>query len=206
MEPGWEEEHRVDCGWLRVPESRQRPGGRSLSLWVAIARADEGSERREPLLYIHGGPGIGTVDTRFPSFTEHPTWPRLRARRDLVFFDQRGTGRSRPEICSDLDETLDALSVEDPPARVALDRAVAAFSTCRARLLAEGMDFAAYNSRATAADAEDLRRALGYPAWNVYGVSYGTWVAMELMRSHPGGLRSVILDSPYPPNSPFWAE
>lgn len=202
----WEVHNRVNCGWLHVEESRGTADSRLLKLWVAIARAPGDGPVPDPLLYIHGGPGIATVDTRFPSFVQNATWPVFRERRDVIFFDQRGTGRSQPEFCSELNDTLNAIDVEAPPADEALKRRVDAFTACRKKLLAQGLDFAAYNSRSTAADAEDLRRVLGYPAWNVYGVSYGTWVALELLRHHGEGVRTLILDSPYPPNSAFWAE
>lgn len=202
----WEVGNRVECGWLHVQESRGRPESRVLKLWVAIAKATGEGRLPDPLLYVHGGPGIATVDARFPTINESKTWPVLRQHRDIIFFDQRGTGRSQPEFCSELNDTLNALDVEAPPADVALERSVQAFSACRKRLLEQGVDFAAYNSQATADDAEDLRQALGHGAWNVYGVSYGSWVALEILRRHESSVRSVILDSPYPPNSAFWAE
>ena len=63
----------------------------------------------------------------------------------------------------------------------------------------------AYSSAASASDLEDLRRALGYEAWNLYGISYGTRLALTAMRDHPEGLRSVILDSTYPPQVDLYA-
>ena len=201
---GWPGANGVECGWLHVEETRGGSDGRTLKLWVAIARGNGADVAQDPLLYIHGGPGIATVDSRFPAIADHPTWPLFRASRDIIFFDQRGTGRSEPEFCAELNAAMDAIAIEDPPAQEALQRKVAAFAACRRSLLEQGVNFAAYNSKATADDAEDLRRALGYPAWNVYGVSYGTWPALEIVRTHPDSVRSVILDSPYPPNSPFW--
>src|SRR5690606_10802689 len=47
-------------------------------------------------------------------------------------------------------------------------------------------------------DVEDLRRALGYEQWNLYGISYGTRLALTVMRDYPQGVRSAILDSAYP--------
>ena len=206
VDEAWASANGVECGWLHVEESRGSGDGRTIRLWTAVARATGPVAVQDPLLYIHGGPGIATVDARFPAISEHPTWPLLRTTRDIVFFDQRGTGRSEPEFCQELNDAMDAIAMDDPPAREALERKVAAFATCRQKLLQSGVNFASYNSRATADDAEDLRRTLGYPTWNVYGVSYGTWVALEMLRTHESTIRSVILDSPYPPNSPFWPE
>src|SRR5688572_17169941 len=48
----WATQNRVDCGWLRVPESRGKSDSRTLKLWVAIARADAADKPEAPLLYI----------------------------------------------------------------------------------------------------------------------------------------------------------
>ena len=39
---------------------------------------------------------------------------------------------------------------------------------------------------------------LGYNRYNVFGLSYGTYLAQTLMRDHPEGIRSVILDLTVP--------
>jgi len=70
---------------------------------------------------------------------------------------------------------------------------------CRDHLQSQGIDLGQYNSVANAADAEDLRLALGYQQVNYYGTSCGTRLALTLMRYHPEGIRSVILDSVFPP-------
>lgn len=202
----WAVEQRVECGWLHVPESRGKPDSRMLRLWVAIARADGPDRQADPLLYIHGGPGYATVDYFFPYFPKSKTWAGLRESRDIVFFDQRGTGRSAPGFCKELGQTLEALGRAAPPPREELDQAKAAFAACRTKMLADGFDYAAYNSTTTVEDAEDLRRALGIARWNVYGISYGSLVGLEYLRLHPDSVRAAILDSLFPPNSPHGAE
>ena len=71
----------------------------------------------------------------------------------------------------------------------------AAVAACRKRLSSTVMNFAAYNTRENAADIADLREKLGIDQWNVYGVSYGTDLAQQLLRDHPKGIRSMVLDS-----------
>ncbi|HSJ57958.1 MAG TPA: alpha/beta fold hydrolase, partial [Anaerolineae bacterium] len=75
----------------------------------------------------------------------------------------------------------------------------AAAARCRERLAAAGIDLAAYQSVASAADLDELRQVLGYEAWNLYGISYGTRLALTALRETPTGIRSAILDSVYPP-------
>ena len=202
----WATSQRIDCGWLHVLESRGTRHSRTLTLWVAIARADTPAAGDAPLLYLHGGPGYATVDYFFPYFPNSKTWPALRKTRDLVFLDQRGTGRSQPAFCPELKRDLDAVNRQAPAPRGAMQRTIAAYAACRPKMLAEGFDFAAYNSSATVEDAEDLRRALGLRQWNLYGISYGTLVGLEYLRRHPGSVRAAILDSVYPPDSPHGAE
>jgi pimeloyl-ACP methyl ester carboxylesterase len=78
------------------------------------------------------------------------------------------------------------------------DLAIRAFHRCRDRLSAQGIDLSAYHSAASAADLNDLRLVLGYNQINLYGVSYGTRLALTVMRDFPGIVRSAVLDSTYP--------
>ena len=45
------------------------------------------------------------------------------------------------------------------------------------------------------ADLADLRVALGIDEWDVYGISAGGRLALELVRRHPEGIRSLVLDA-----------
>jgi pimeloyl-ACP methyl ester carboxylesterase len=80
-----------------------------------------------------------------------------------------------------------------------------ALHACRDEL-ADVADLSAYNSAASAADVEDLRLALGYPEINLWGGSYGTRLALEVMRRYPAGLRSVVLDAVYPPDVDLYVQ
>jgi pimeloyl-ACP methyl ester carboxylesterase len=70
----------------------------------------------------------------------------------------------------------------------------------------EGINLSAYTNAANAADINDLRVALGYKEWNIYGDTYGARLALRIMRDFPEGVRSVILDSAYPPQANWDAE
>ena len=75
---------------------------------------------------------------------------------------------------------------------------VVATEACHRGLAATGADLSAYNSTESAADVADLRKALGYDAWNIYGTSYGSYLAQTVMRDHAEGIRSVVLNSVLP--------
>lgn len=180
------------CGVLEVPEVRGADGGRLLEIRVAVLPADTPDPAPDPVVFLTGGPGQAAL-TDVSSWAGHP----LRRSRDLVLVDQRGTGQSA--LCPDLlGETLAILAADlDPATDVAAH--VAAAGRCRAALAARGVDPANWGSGPTADDMEDLRRALGLPAWNLAGVSYGTRLALTALERHPEGVRSLLLDGPYPP-------
>ncbi|MBA2255031.1 MAG: alpha/beta hydrolase [Chloroflexi bacterium] len=173
------------CGDLVVPEDRDRPNGSRIRLHYAVYPAEGGATEPDPVVYLDGGPGSSPLSDGFPidPFVQQ---------RDLVVFDQRGTGQSLPSL--DCPE-IDGVSLDGTESDHAL-----AIRACRDRLRAEGVDRTQYTSAESATDVEDLRTVLGYPAWNLYGISYGTRLALTVMRDHPAGVRSAILDSVYPPS------
>jgi pimeloyl-ACP methyl ester carboxylesterase len=185
----------VACGYLVVPEDRSQPGGREIRLAVAILESHSAEPAPDPVVYLEGGPGGSALE----GLTYWLDSPILDG-RDLILFEQRGTHYSEPWLdCPELRETYVESWELGLDEEKEIAREVEAAHACRDRLLAEGVDLAAYNSAASAADLEDLRRALGYSEWNLYGISYGTRLALTAMRDHPQGIRSVILDSVYPP-------
>ena len=100
--------------------------------------------------------------------------------------DQRGTGLSRPSLnCPEISEANSRSSL----------------AACRARLLAAGIDLADFNTAANAHDVHDLLTALDLPVVNVYGLSYGTRLALILVRDFPQRLRALILDGVFPPQA-----
>lgn len=175
----------ITCGYMEVPQDRSRPDGLQIEIAVAILPAQNGAPRPDPILYLEGGPGGGALfaaeDWLDSALTEAYT---------LILFDQRGTGFSWPNLgCPELDEADDSD-----------DAFFVALSDCRARLLEMGVDLAHYHSAASAQDVADLRRVLGIEQWNLLGISYGTRLALTVLRDAPDGVRSVVLDSVYPPN------
>ncbi|MGC5221928.1 alpha/beta fold hydrolase [Micromonospora sp. DT81.3] len=125
----------------------------------------------------------------------------LNAEREVIFVDQRGTHLADPLLkCPEAEQAdNDAISIPFLSAD-ATQAQVAANEVCIRRVRDEGFDPAAYNTAENAADFADLRVALGIDEWNVYGVSYGSRLALSYLRDHPEGIRSVVLDSVSPPN------
>ncbi len=179
----------VECGILSVPENRSVAGSRLIELAIVVIRAE--NPQADPVIYLEGGPG-GSAVLGFESDPEG--WLEYDFDRDLIFLDQRGTGLSWPSLnCPELEDIDFYSSAVNPE----LDANIA----CRDRLLSEGIDLTAYNTAENASDVEALRQALGYDQFNLYGISYGTRLAMAVMRDYPTNIRSVVLDSPFPPNA-----
>lgn len=188
--------HVVDCGDLAVPEDYDTPGSPTIHLHVAILRSSSASPAPDPLVILYGGPGANTLD-RLPFTIEH--FAKVLEKRDIILFDERGVGYSRPSLnCPEIDN-LDVEAIDQGLDRHrALARRLAAYRRCRDRLERAGINLHAYSAAALVADIARLREVLGYDTWNVYGVSYGARLALMLMRDYPEGLRSVVLDSVYP--------
>jgi pimeloyl-ACP methyl ester carboxylesterase len=187
----------VACGNLTVPERHDKPSGPSIRLHVAVFKSHSATPAADPVVYLDGGPGGSSLKPLPAGFAELDA-PFL-ADRDLILFDQRGVGVSEPAL--DCPEVAQATKdqIQGPvSASQSVGLFVSAYATCRDRLVSQGVDLDAYNSKEGAADLEQLRQALGYQQWNVYGVSYGTRLGLTYMRDYPSGIRSVVLDSTVP--------
>ncbi len=192
----------VECGYLIVPEDYAQPEGRALRLAVAILPSRSETPAPDPVVYLEGGPG-GSALSGLAFWLASP----FRDERDLILLEQRGTQYSEPSLdCPELDQAyIDNWTVVQSE-EAETEREVRAARQCRNRLRSEGVDLSVYHSAASAADLEALRRVLDYEEWNLYGISYGTRLALTAMRDHPEGIRSVVLDSVYPPSEDSFEE
>jgi pimeloyl-ACP methyl ester carboxylesterase len=188
----------VICGRVDVPENHDMPDGPRISLSFAVLKAHTQSPAPDPLVYLHGGPGGGAV--RDLAGIVVPLWDGHRARRDVVTFDQRAAGISSDMVTcfSTFEENIVGLFTGEA---VSGDNQAEIFGTCTAELQQDGRDLSAYNTVQNARDVQAIMQTLGYPEYNIYGVSYGTKLALEVMRSAPEGVRSVAIDSVFPPNA-----
>lgn len=188
---------RVECGVVGVPETREEPSGGLVRLSVAIYQSHSSTPAEDPVIFLNGGPGSGAVDF-LPQVYAEFVLPLL-ASRDVVVFDQRGTGFSEPNL--DCPEFSQAIR-EDLEKVFGLERQAEEYSEalrrCRTRLVNQGVDVAAYTSAENATDVRDLIQVLGYEQANLYGASYGTRLALTVMRDHPEVVRSVVLDGVEP--------
>ncbi len=179
------------CGTLRVLENRSAASGRSIEIHVAIAPATGAKPLPDPVFFFYGGPGAAASDEA--AKTER-AWRTARERRDLVFIDQRGTGRSAPMHCSFAGDP-------DDPNTYAIDLFDRGhLKACRDRLAASH-DLIRYGTADAILDADAIRAALGYERINLVGESYGTRVVQEYLRRRPERVRAAVLLGAVPPSA-----
>lgn len=187
---------KAACGQLVVPEDRAHPNGKTIHLSVARIPAEKPVEPPlTPVIWLAGGPGDDALTEIGMALKGG-----LDSNREVIFMSQRGTYTATPRLtCPELDrwpEKTLAMPYNAPEAGrlyVELTR------RCRAELLDRHVDLAAYNTLESANDLDELRQALGIKEWNVYGISYGTDLALNYMRMHRDGIRSVGIDGIFPP-------
>ncbi len=187
---------KARCGTLTVPENRAKPDGRKITLGVAIVPAVAAKPKPDPIVWLAGGPGDDAVGE-----AKMAVDGGLNRDRDVILMSQRGTYSADPALtCPNIDE-FNARAVGLVHGAPSTERLhVEATRTCREQLAGRGVDLSAYNDTESAADYADLRVALGIDQWNVFGISYGTHLALIYMRQHPQGIRSVGIDGILPPS------
>jgi pimeloyl-ACP methyl ester carboxylesterase len=162
------------CSTVAVPLDRSGAVGGGVQLAVALFHRP--GPPRPAVVALAGGPGSAAIPAalRF----QQRLGPLLK-HRDLLVFDQRGTGVSAPIHCP----TIDVRSAWTP----------AQVRQCAAHL---GAGRAFQGTDDSVADLEDVRAALGIPQLTVYGISYGTKVAVDYAREYPASVDRMVLDSP----------
>ncbi|GAA6203593.1 alpha/beta hydrolase [Thalassotalea sp. SU-HH00458] len=181
---------QVQCGKLLVPENYDKPNGEKITINFAVLPAIDKSQKKEPLMFLAGGPGQAAVSLAgglYKAFNE------VRKSRALILVDQRGTGESHPLQCeenikqdvySTIPEEFSAQDVKD----------------CLATFTG---DLSQYNSENAIRDFDAVRAALNHEKIAIYGGSYGTRAGLVYMRLFPESLSSVVLDSVGPIEVPI---
>lgn len=193
---------RHHCGWLVVLEDRTEPDGRLVRLPVVIFEARTSDPRPDPVIYLAGGGGVNQMAmmSLYSDFVS-----AVVSERDFIMYNQRGAPLTDPELeCAGFEDVLWELAERHPSIEERNRRLFEFWSECRSDLVGRGVDLNMYSTSANAADADDLRIALGYEQANYYGTSYGTRIGLVLLRDRSDGVRSIILDSVYPPDADYY--
>jgi pimeloyl-ACP methyl ester carboxylesterase len=185
----------VSCGVTQRALDPARPDGPKIDIHYVVAPAMARRKLPDPVFVLAGGPGQSATQI---APTMLALLNRLNNRRDIVFVDQRGTGRSAPLECED--PQREALADQADP-----DRQFKLLMQCKSALLklpyirAES-DLGFFTTTLAMQDLDAVRRQLGAEQIDLVGASYGTRAGLEYLRAFPGAVRRAVLDGVAPPD------
>jgi pimeloyl-ACP methyl ester carboxylesterase len=171
-----------ECTSLPVPLDRAAALAGTISLSVERRLAALGPSR-DAVVALAGGPGQAALP--LGEFIAQAIAPALGS-RDLLIFDQRGTGSSGPLGCAALE------SFSTQPASELFERCAQQLGSARG----------GFTTQESVEDIEALRIAGGYEKLVLYGTSYGTKVALEYAERYPQYVEALVLDSVVPSDGP----
>jgi len=189
FENSQKEKVEAEFGTLFVPENRSNPESNLIEL-AFVRFKSTAKDPGAPIVYLAGGPGgsgIGAATgSRFPLFMA------LREIADVIAFDQRGTGYSKPNLgCFErLALPLDVAPTREAAIKELRENARGCVSYWRD---IQRVDLTGYNTNENADDLEDLRKALGANQISLWSISYGTHLAFATMRRHPKSIHRAVL-------------
>ena len=183
------------CLMLTVPEDRSKHAGAEIRVFVVKIVPPDPSPASDPVLVLGGdlgeAAGFGGISPL-----------SARVHRVAYVMEPRGVGHSEPTLaCPEVDglsAEAAAAATSDP---VFQSDFLSAVGACRERLVAQGIDIAAYDVQQTAADVEDLRGALGIDEWNLLSLGSNSRLILEVVREFPEHVRSLVMDSPQFPQA-----
>jgi pimeloyl-ACP methyl ester carboxylesterase len=183
--------NELQCGSVQRPLDPARLDGPKIDVHFLVVPAMARNKQPDAVLMLAGGPGQSAINVA-PRVISRLS--RLNNRRDLVFIDQRGTGKSAPLDCPDETKLPLAEALDLPAMFRRLDQ-------CREQLakLPYG-DLRFFTTTIAMQDMDAVREALGVPQWNLIGGSYGTRAALEYLRQFPAQVRRTVIDGVAPPD------
>ena len=185
----------VQCGVVQRPLDPAHPDGTKIDIHYVVVPAMARRKLPDPVFILAGGPGQSAIGVAPQSIQ---LFSRLNNRRDIVFVDQRGTGKSAPLECAD--PRREPLAAQADP-----QRQFRQLMECKAALLKlpyikTPADLGLFTTTLAMQDLDAVRRELDAPRINLVGVSYGTRAALEYQRQFPASVRRSVLDAVAPPD------
>lgn len=182
------------CGYVLVPEDRTKPDSRLIKLSVLSIKSTSDNPDRRAVMRLTGGPGGPSLGAGRIAVYQGANTKEFREAADLIFFDQRGIGYSEGHFCRAVPRNFQF----GVPIEEGVERSKAAFEKCLREARARGIEVDGYTTWQNALDVRDIRIALGYDQWTLFGVSYGTSLGQAILQVDEDGVRAAILDSVVP--------
>lgn len=179
-------------GSIQVPENRSKPNSRLIPVKY-IRFPATGKQKGSPIIYLSGGPGVSGIQTaRQPNF-RFPLFMALREFGDVIALDQRGTGSS--------DITPECVSGQKvPTTTVFTDSEVdllhkKAAAECVEFWTKKGVDVWGYTTKESVFDLNDLRRHFNADKMTLWGISYGSHLALASLKYIDQHIDKVVIAS-----------
>ena len=183
----------VRCGSVDRPLDPAHAERGTLEIKYVVVPAMARRKLADPVFFLAGGPGQSAVALAGQVMA---LFSRLNNRRDVVFVDQRGTGGSAPLYCQDPEDE----SLAD---QAQAERQLRLIAQCKAALLQQPYlkvesDLGFFTTTIAVQDLDAVRRQLGVERIDLVGGSYGTRVALEVLRQFPQSVRRTVIDGVAP--------
>jgi pimeloyl-ACP methyl ester carboxylesterase len=157
------------CGDLVVEENRATP---TRHIRLHYIRFTSAATTNNATIYLDGGPGgDGQGIIGYAAYLGPSFLDGLMVDGDFLVLGQRGTGRSIPYLDCQETDCSDFAGVADLPS---------------------------YNTAYNADDVDDLRAALGLDLLDLYGISYGSRLGLEVLRRHGDHVRAAVIEGLVP--------
>jgi len=177
----------AECGELILKENPTDASSNNISVAILRLPAISPVADADPLFLIQGGPGGSSIEM---ANQIHSFFSDVRKNRDLIFVDQRGTGKSNPLRCEQA--SPEDLKLPEAEQR---EKYISLMKSCAEKYQHNA---AFYTTVQAVQDLDAVRLALGYEKINLWGGSYGTRVALEYARRYPEQARTIVLDGVAP--------
>ncbi len=192
----WNEPLPVIMGSLIVPESREEKIVNHISIGF-IKISTQNPKPLAPIFFLPGGPGTPGSDIFRSDYFY--LFKKLSEYADIILLDQRGTGRSIPNLSCRNSLALPT-NITENIADQLFNNVLEACQECAEEFVKMGINLQGYNSLESAVDIEDLRKALGYESITLYGYSYGTVLAQHYIELFRDRVTNAILTGPLTPD------
>ena len=181
-------------GNMKVPEFSKKPKGNTIELAVAIFKCKSDTATHEPLVLCAGGPGMSNIDDFVPDLTGGLGELFLN-NRDVVVIESRGLKYSKPYLaCPGLEKLQLSLVEKNLTADETIDLYLDTLQNVYNRFTSEGVNLSAFNSFEISNEIAYVMKQLGYEKFSLFGTSYGTMVAQNLLLNHSDRLVSVVMN------------
>ncbi|UUU29689.1 alpha/beta hydrolase [Streptomyces sp. CA-210063] len=193
---------KLQCASLKVPLDHREPNGRKITL--ALSRIPHTAKKYQgPLLVNPGGPGGSGLT--LAGFVASSLPEKVAAQYDVIGFDPRGVGASKPALNCRRDH-FSPVRPDSLPTTAKIEQAnlrrAEAFATACATKYADVLPY--IDTISAVKDMDAIRAALGAKKINYFGYSYGTYLGAVYAKLFPSRVRRAVLDSVVDPTGVWY--